>query len=173
MRMKNEESFVRLRALEPEDLDLLYHIENDETLWSLGPTNVPYSRFFLHQFMADTTGDIFTDKQVRLVIEDSQGQVVGMADILSFDPKNQKAELGIVVLNEYRRRGYAQAALNHIHRYVRQTLHLHQVYAIVCAGNSVALRLFQQLGYHRSASLSDWLYDGTMYHDAIVMRKIL
>ena len=40
---------VRLRAIEPEDLDTLYKIENDRTLWGIGPTNVPYSRFALHQ----------------------------------------------------------------------------------------------------------------------------
>ena len=32
---------IRLRALEPEDLDLLYRIENDVTLWNVGSSNVP------------------------------------------------------------------------------------------------------------------------------------
>ena len=35
---------VHLRAIEPEDLDLLYRIENDVKLWNVGTTNVPYSR---------------------------------------------------------------------------------------------------------------------------------
>ena len=35
---------IRLRAIEPEDLDLLYLIENDTRLWNVGTTNVPYSR---------------------------------------------------------------------------------------------------------------------------------
>ena len=39
---------IRLRALEPEDLDELYQIENDRRLWDVGLTNVPYSRFALH-----------------------------------------------------------------------------------------------------------------------------
>ena len=26
---------VRLRAMEPEDLDMLYHIENDRSLWNV------------------------------------------------------------------------------------------------------------------------------------------
>jgi len=30
---------VRLRAIEPEDLDLLYTIENDVSLWNVGTTN--------------------------------------------------------------------------------------------------------------------------------------
>ena len=39
---------IRLRAIEPEDLDLLYQIENDSSLWDVGTTNVPYSRYTLH-----------------------------------------------------------------------------------------------------------------------------
>ena len=60
---------LRLRALEPEDLELVYRIENDPTFWRHGSTTVPYSRYTLRQFIADSTGDIFRDGQVRLVIE--------------------------------------------------------------------------------------------------------
>ena len=55
---------IRLRAIEPEDLDLLYRIENDTQLWNVGATNVPYSRFLLHGFISSSTGDIYTDKQL-------------------------------------------------------------------------------------------------------------
>ena len=33
---------VRLRAMEPEDLDALYRIENDRDVWDVGENNVPY-----------------------------------------------------------------------------------------------------------------------------------
>ena len=42
------EQKVLLRALEPEDLDMLYQIENNRQLWDVGTTNVPYSRYALH-----------------------------------------------------------------------------------------------------------------------------
>ena len=32
---------VKLRAMEPEDLDLLYQIENDSSIWHVGTNNVP------------------------------------------------------------------------------------------------------------------------------------
>ena len=40
-----ENDTIRLRALEPEDLDLLYAWENDTSLWEFGSTLVPYSRY--------------------------------------------------------------------------------------------------------------------------------
>ena len=43
-----ESNKVRLRAMEPEDLDLLYEIENDIETWHVGAGNVPYSRYLLH-----------------------------------------------------------------------------------------------------------------------------
>ena len=36
-----EDKKIHLRALEPEDLDFLYEMENDESLWEMGGTNVP------------------------------------------------------------------------------------------------------------------------------------
>ena len=36
---------INFRAMEPEDLDLLYTIENDTKLWNIGVTSVPYSRY--------------------------------------------------------------------------------------------------------------------------------
>ena len=67
----NQNPEVRLRAMEPEDLDLLYRIENDVKLWHVSTTNVPYSRFTLHEYIANSTGDIYVDRQVRLMIENA------------------------------------------------------------------------------------------------------
>lgn len=163
---------VTLRALEPEDLDLLYRIENDKQLWDIGATSVPYSRFVLHEFMSSTTGDIYTDKQVRLVIE-ADGDTVGLVDLMSFDPKNRKAELGLVIAKPHRRKGYARAVIDRIHEYALHTLHLHQIYVVIPVANTASLTLFRSLDYRESNRLSEWLYDGREYHDAIVFQKIL
>ena len=164
---------VTLRALEPEDLDMLYRIENDKELWDIGVTSVPYSRYVLHEFMSSTTGDIYTDKQVRLVIENEGHQIVGMADLMSFDPKNRKAELGLVIAKPYRHQGYARAVIGRIHDYALRTLHLHQLYVVIPAANTASLTLFRSIDYRESSRLSEWLYDGREYHDAIVFQKIL
>jgi diamine N-acetyltransferase len=40
---------IYLRALEPEDLDFLYQIENDSSIWQYGANKAPVSRFCLKQ----------------------------------------------------------------------------------------------------------------------------
>ena len=164
---------IKLRAMEPEDLDILYLIENDKGLWNVGATNVPYSRYTLHEYMANAKNDIYADRQVRLMVENEAGEVVGIVDVVNFDPQHQRAELGIVIMNDHRRKGYATAAVEEILRYALRILHLHQLYVIVDKENTIALQLFRKTEFQESASLAQWLYDGRDYRDALLLQRFL
>lgn len=50
---------VYLRAMEPEDLDFLYEIENNERIWDISATNVPYSHYVLRNYIANAKNDFF------------------------------------------------------------------------------------------------------------------
>ena len=164
---------IKLRAMEPEDLELLYSIENDHSLWEVGLTNVPYSRYVLRDFIANSKCDIYTDRQVRLIIDNGVGETVGMADIINFDPKNRRAEVGIVMIARHRRHGYASMALQQLNNFARHSLHLHQLYAVIDVSNDASIQLFRKAGYFESLQLKDWLYDGEKYHNALLMQIIL
>ena len=167
------DKLTTLRAMEPEDLDVLYTLENDSTLWDIGPTNVPYSRYTLHDYIATSADDIYADRQVRFMIENSEKQTVGIVDIVSFDPKNLRAELGLAILNAHRGHGYAADALNQVLHYAKRVLHLHQLYVYVAADNTPSFNLFSKCGFQVAAELTDWLYDGTQYHKAWLMQTFL
>ena len=169
---------IKLRAMEPEDLDILYLIENDKGLWNVGATNVPYSRYTLHEYMANAKDDIYADRQVRLMVENEAEEVVGIVDVgivdvVNFDPQHQRAELGIVIMNDHRRKGYATAAVEEILRYALRILHLHQLYVIVDKENTIALQLFRKTEFQESALLAQWLYDGRDYRDALLLQRFL
>ncbi|MBO5539100.1 MAG: GNAT family N-acetyltransferase [Prevotella sp.] len=164
---------VTLRAMEPEDLELLYRIENDTTLWNVGATNVPYSRYALHDFIANSSSDIYRDRQVRLMIDNDEHETIGIVDVVNFDPQHIRAEIGIVILGAYRNKGYGIRTLSQIEDYARNVLHLHQIYAIIGASNAVSIRLFNSLHYEQSARLRDWLFDGKTFHDALLVQKLL
>lgn len=164
---------VRLRAMEPEDLDALYRIENDRDVWDVGENNVPYSRYILHDYIANASADIYADKQVRMVVENEEGQLVGVADVVNFCPSHARAEVSIVICREYRKKGYARAAIRQIMEYALRTLHLHQLYAVVREDNMPSLNLFSSLGFKSKMVLDDWLFDGKDYHNAVVMQFFL
>lgn len=164
---------VKLRAMEPEDLDLLYQIENDSSIWHVGTNNVPYSRYVLHDYIAHASGDIYTDKEVRMMIDNEQGDTVGIVDLVNFSPQHQRAEIGIVIKDGCRNLGYANAAIRKIMSYAHDVVHLHQLYAIVEATNEISLNLFESLGFSRSIFLKEWTFNGNTYVDAIVIQKFL
>ncbi len=167
------DNLTRLRALEPDDLDILYNVENDVALWAVGNTNAPYSREVLRQYLLSTTCDIYTDKQLRLVVETHDGEAVGMVDLLSFDAMNARAEVGIVTLAAHRQKGYGRSALQQLVGYSREVLHLHQLYAYVASDNQPSLRLFQSCGFVAACELRDWLKTSSGYQSVVLMQLIM
>ena len=161
---------IKLRPIEPEDLDYLYKIENDKRLWDVGETDMPYSRYALHEYVASCPTDIYTDKQLRLMIISPEGETVGIIDLMNFNPRHQRAEIGIVVDKLHRRCGYAQAAIEEMKNYSKEVIHLHQLYAIVSKDNVYSIELFQQSGFKATATLRDWLFNGSDFHDAILFQ---
>ena len=167
------DNLTRLRALEPDDLDILYNVENDVALWAVGNTNAPYSREVLRQYLLSTTCDIYTDKQLRLVVETHDGEAVGMVDLLSFDAMNARAEVGIVTLAAHRQKGYGRSALRQLVGYSREVLHLNQLYAYVASDNQSSLRLFQSCGFVAACDLRDWLKTSSGYQSVVLMQLII
>lgn len=163
---------IKLRAIEPEDLDLLYRIENDMELWNVGTTNVPYSRYLLHDYVANAKNDIYTDRQVRMMVENSEGQIVGVVDLVSFDPANCRAEIGLIILNSFRHQGYGTTVLNQILDYALRILHLHQLYAYIDIDNYSSLQLFKKAGFVVVSEIKDWLYDGVKFHDSMLVQYV-
>jgi diamine N-acetyltransferase len=164
---------ISIRALEPEDLDLLYKIENDMSIWNIGTNNVPYSKYLLHDYIAANSGDIYSDKQVRLIIELNKNIPVGIIDLVNFDPQNRRAEVGIAILAEYQNNGYGESALNLIEEYSSNVIHIHQLYAFIDTNNIQSLKLFKKAGYSNGQTLKEWTFDGKKYHNAIIMQRFL
>lgn len=163
---------MRLRALEPEDLELLYTIENDQELWDASGQTAPYSRYQLRDYIATNNSDIYKDGQVRFVIEED-GEAVGLIDLFNFAPQHRRAELGIALLREAQGRGLAQQAIADIVNYARDVVGIHQIYAIVSASNNDSVRMLQRFGFTCRNELEDWLWTGEKYEKALVMQLFL
>lgn len=147
---------MHLRPLEPTDLDVLYEIENDMTMWHAGHTNVPFSRAILAEYIVNQKADIYMDGQVRLVLED-KGEVVGLADLVNFDSRDLRAEVSIIIRKEKQGRGYATEAIQQLIAYARDIILIEQLYAIVAESNKSSLALFRKCGFVQTAVLESWV----------------
>ena len=162
---------IRLRALEPEDLELIYRIENDAQFWHCGASTVPYSRYAIRQYLASTQNDLFADGQVRLVIAQG-GEAVGLADLTNLDAIHLRAEIGLLILPEHQGKHIGLKAMKLLCDYARR-LHLHQLYAMIAVTNQPATRLFERLAFHSSCVLEDWLRMDEGYVNVMVWQKLL
>ena len=131
------------------------------------------TREYLATELGISKNDIYTDRQVRMMIENDKHEVVGIVDLINFDPKHLRAEVGIVIRRDFRNKGYAQAAINKIKTYSLEILHLHQLYACIDKENRHSLNLFEHCGFVCTNELNDWLFDGKKYHKALLMQLLL
>lgn len=169
---------MRLSPLEPEDLDLLYTIENDPALWSVGTANVPYSRYALRDYISGQQCDIYADRQVRLVVRIADGAApgkevaIGLVDLVDFHPEHRRAEIGFALLREYREKGHGRQAIRLLLEYASTILHLHSVHAIVPHDNTASLALLRTEGFTDGVTLTDWLLRPDGWHDALLLQKV-
>ncbi len=95
--MSLEGELTRLRALEAEDVDLLYVWENDPAVWGVSGTLAPFSRHTLRRFLDEQRFDLYAARQLRLVVETLDGRAVGLVDLFEFEPVDLRAGIGILI----------------------------------------------------------------------------
>ncbi|MBQ6166705.1 MAG: GNAT family N-acetyltransferase [Muribaculaceae bacterium] len=165
---------ITLRPLEPTDLDTLYNWENDSALWAVSDTTAPYSRKALWDYLEAYTGDIYAQRQLRLMITlTDDGTPAGTIDFLNFDPLNNRAELGLFIAAEHRGKGLGRQALERLTAYAREHLGLRQLYVFIALDNTVCLNMFEDFGYRRVGVIQSWIKRGNIYRDVALLQMIL
>ncbi len=164
---------IYLRALEPEDLEYVYDIENDETIWEISNTKTPYSKFLIKQYLDQAHKDIFEVKQLRLVISNYNHKALGFIDIFDFDFSNYRAGIGILIKNKIDRQlGYGDEALNLLISYCFTHLNLHQLYCNISEGNTASQHLFEKHGFKRVGLKKDWIFTNGIYKNEYLYQLI-
>jgi len=162
-----------LRAVEPEDLEIMYLMENNSDLWDVSSITVPYSRYMLKEYLTSSQNDIFADKQLRLMlVRRVDNKVMGAVDLTDFVPLHARAAIGIAVLKEFQGKGYARQAIELLIKYVFDFLHLKQLYAYVPVKNDASKQLFINCGFAQCGLLNDWVRTQEEYEDVLLMQRI-
>jgi diamine N-acetyltransferase len=158
---------IRLRAPEPEDLELLYEWENNQDYWIISNTTTPFSRYTLKRYIEDSHKSIYETGQVRLMIDIAkENTTIGTVDIFDFDHFHLRAGIGILIAREeYRRKGYASMALRGLAEYCFNVLKLHQIWCNIIGNNSASVELFRSLGFIVSGTKKEWIKAEERYID--------
>ncbi|WP_298427868.1 GNAT family N-acetyltransferase [uncultured Kordia sp.] len=162
-----------LRALEPEDLDFIYEIENNESIWEISATQTPYSRFLIKQYLENAHQDIYEAKQLRLVMVNNKKESIGLIDLFEFDPKNKRVGVGLLIAkNEHRYKGYGKEALQLVCSYAFKHLHVHQLFANIGEENEASIKLFESLDFIKIGVKRDWTFVNSEFKNEILYQKI-
>ena len=165
---------ISLRALEPEDLELLYEWENNSKYWMISNTVTPFSKYTLKRYMENSHKSIYETGQLRFMIDHVNDDVtIGTIDIFDFDPFHKRAGVGILIAKEeYRRKGYASMALKCLIDYCFKTLQVHQLYCNILANNSESMDLFKKMGFVQAGIKKDWVNTADGYLDEYMFQLL-
>lgn len=150
-----EDKKIKLRPVEPIDLELLYQWENDPDNWIISGTTTPYSKNTLKNYLFSIQ-DIYHDKQLRLIIT-ANDKEVGVLDLFEYDQKNSRVGIGILIDKKHRSQGFGKKAIKKAIKYCFETLFVHQVYCNIMISNPNSIKLFLSLGFELCGEKKDWI----------------
>ena len=165
---------IYLRALEPNDLEFVYVMENDQSIWEVSNTQTPYSRFLVKQYLENAHQDIYEAKQLRLAIcQDEDFPALGLIDLFDFDPQNRRAGIGIVIqsIND-RNKNIGSEALHLMIQYAFHNLNLHQLYANIATENTASIALFTKFGFEKIGVKKDWTLVNGIFKDEALYQLV-
>ncbi|MFN5324837.1 MAG: GNAT family N-acetyltransferase [Bacteroidota bacterium] len=168
---------ICLRALEPDDRDLMYSWENDPRHWAVSGTLSPYSRHTVDEFLRGAQEDIYTNRQLRLVIDKNghhEKPTIGYVDLFDFDPPNLRAGIGILIGDESERgKGFASETVVLVCKYAGEVLNLNQLYCHIHSDNESSIRLFTKNGFTPVGKLQEWTKIAGQWKDVVVFQRLL
>jgi RimJ/RimL family protein N-acetyltransferase len=169
-----EGDLVRLRALEPEDADKIYHWVHDPEVGRWMVNDHPRSRAQIRKRCEERPVNKY--ELVLLGIETkADGKLIGIVDLRDAEPEVGNAELDIYIGDaEYRNGGgYGTEALRMMCRYGFDRMRLHMITLWVVAENERARHVYRKVGFsedgrHREAFVGE----GGRRHDMILMSML-
>ncbi|MCW3805017.1 GNAT family N-acetyltransferase [Plebeiibacterium marinum] len=158
---------VALRAIEPEDVEILYQWENNMELWVVSDTQKPFSRHQLQQYIKGINLDIYQSKELRLMIETEEENpvTIGIIDLFDFDPFHNRAGVGIIIHKDFEGKGFASKALDLFIDYCFNNLGIFQLYCTIATNNTRSIKLFESKGFIKTGIRQKWRKIGKDYID--------
>lgn len=168
-----QNNIIKLRALESEDLDFLFKVENNLSFWEVSSTQTPFSKYTLRKYLENSHQDIYEAKQLRLVIVSSMDdKIIGFIDLFDFNPQHHRAGIGILILEKYQNKGFAKETLKLFVDYAFKQLNLYQIYANIGTDNNYSIQLFEKLSFQKIGIKKDWILSNGEFKDVVLYQLI-
>ncbi len=169
-----EDEKIRLRAVEPGDVAVISEIERDSTQWLANCMCAPLSVQMISDYAISYDADPFRSGQLRLMIElKDSGLVIGVIDLYEISAQNRNAFIGIYILPQYRKQGFALKSISILENYAFYLLNLRNFGAKIVINNKESINLFKKAGFSHSGTLPQWIEMGPKREDLMIFTKNL
>ncbi len=166
----SEDINIKLRGIEPEDINLMFSLDNNTSDWIDGSMIAPVTRHQLTDYVMSYDSDPFAARQLRLVaVRPEDDSPVGLADIMEINPANRTAKIGIAVIPELRNSGYGTGIIKSCTKYCRDILGLEAVIAEISSENVASIKCFNKAGYTECGRVKDWIRTGVGRADMVIL----
>ncbi|MCH8065015.1 MAG: GNAT family N-acetyltransferase [Chloroflexi bacterium] len=177
--MMLEGNLVRLRALEPSDLERVYSWINDREVTRYIAARYPMSRADEERWLRGSSPNSFGGG-VQLAIEVKNGEVqnggtnevahIGNIDLVEVRPEDRKAGLGVMIGDkDYWSNGYGTDAVVTILRFAFHEMNLNRVWLHAFDFNERAQACYRKCGFQEEGRLREHYYTEGRYCDSVVM----
>ncbi|MCH7488365.1 MAG: GNAT family N-acetyltransferase [Chloroflexi bacterium] len=177
--MMLEGNLVRLRALEPSDLERVYSWINDREVTRYIAARYPMSRADEERWLRGSSPNSFGGG-VQLAIEVKNGEVqnggtnevahIGNIDLVEVRPEDRKAGLGVMIGDkDYWSNGYGTDAVVTILRFAFHEMNLNRVWLHAFDFNERAQACYRKCGFQEEGRLREHYYTEGQYCDSVVM----
>ena len=164
-----EGRLVRLRALEPDDLEPNYRWVNDVEVTRYLDTRYPISRGEEERWLANRPANDLAHG-VHLAIETKDGVYIGNLALHGPHPEHRSAVLGIVIGEKhYWSNGYGTDAIVTLLRFAFGEMNLHRVMLHVKEFNERGIACYKKCGFQIEGTLRQNYYGEGHYWDVVVM----
>jgi RimJ/RimL family protein N-acetyltransferase len=165
-----QNTHVKLRAVEPSDAEFFFEWNQDSEMTAhmhfLWPPNSLESA---RRWAEEEARRRPADDVLFLVIENREGERVGMISTHQCERRTGTFRYGIAIRREHQRRGYASAAILLILRYFFEELRYQKVTVNIHANNPASIRLHERLGFQLEGRLRRMVFSGGQLWDDLHM----
>lgn len=162
---------IILRAVELSDAKILFDWENNQELWHLSGTRLPYSMYDIEQYVLNAGSSIESTGQYRFIIT-NQTDIIGIIDLFDYELPHRRAGVGILINEKFRNMGYAADALNLLCNHCFGQLDFNQLWATIGTDNISSLSLFKKVGFKENGIKEKWTFYNGKLHDEYFLQLI-
>lgn len=164
MILKNDK--ITLRAIEKSDIEFIRSIINDPVMEStIVGWAYPLSEKDQEIWFANFSN---SDKIIRYIIEDNDGEKVGLTGLRDIDWKNGSIEDGgIRIIKSSQSKGLGYECLKLMQKYVFEELRLHRYSVSAFDDNIASIKCIEKSGFIREGLKRDAVFKGGKYKNVV------